>query len=108
MVLALVLRGPPAWRLWAPLIGIAAGCAVAVPFGLYDTAPVTDAAWLGAPLRDWPGVDLVPDRAFWTLLPAFVVVTIVGAVETVGDGIAIQRVSRRRPPVPPTSARVRA
>ena len=79
------------------MIGIAAGCAVAVPFGLYDAAPVTDAAWLDAPLRDWPGVDLVPGRAFWTLLPAFVVVTIVGAVETVGDGIAIQRVSRRRP-----------
>ena len=97
VVLVIVLRGPPAWRLWAPVIGIAAGCAVAVPFGLYDTTPVTDAAWLGAPLRDWPGVDLVPGRAFWTLLPAFVIVTIVGAVETVGDGIAIQRVSRRRP-----------
>ena len=97
VVLAIVLRGPPAWRLWAPVLGIAAGCAVAVPFGLYDTTPVTEAAWLGAPLRDWPGVDLVPGRAFWTLLPAFVIVTIVGAVETVGDGIAIQRVSRRRP-----------
>ena len=79
------------------MIGIAAGCAVAVPFGLYDTTPVMDAAWLGAPLRDWPGVDLTPGTAFWKLLPAFVVVTIVGAVETVGDGIAIQRVSRRRP-----------
>ena len=97
VMLAIVLRGPPAWRLWAPVIGITAGCAVAVPFGLYDTAPVADAAWLDAPLRDWPGVELVPGRAFWTLLPAFVIVTIVGAVETVGDGIAIQRVSRRRP-----------
>ncbi len=97
VVVALVLRGPPAWRLWASVIGIAAGCAVAVPFGLYDTTPVTDAAWLGAPLRDWPGVDLTPGAAFWKLLPAFVVVTIVGAVETVSDGIAIQRVSRRRP-----------
>ena len=97
VVLAIVLRGPPAWRLWAPVIGIATGCAVAVPLGLYDTTPVADAAWLGAPLRDWPGADLVPGRAFWTLLPAFVIVTVVGAVETVGDGIAIQRVSRRRP-----------
>ena len=97
VVLALVLRGPPAWRLWAPVAGVAAGCAVAVPFGLYDTAPMTDAAWLGAPLRDWPGVQLVPDRAFWTLLPAFVAVTIAVAVATAGDGIAIQRVSRREP-----------
>lgn len=58
---------------------------------------MADAAWLGAPLRDWPGVQLVPDRAFWTLLPAFVAVTIAVAVATVGDGIAIQRVSRREP-----------
>ncbi len=97
VALALLLRGPSAWRLWAPVAGIAAGCAVAVSFGLYDAAPVADAAWLGAPLRDWPGVQLVPDRAFWTLLPAFVAVTIAAAVVTVGDGIAIQRVSRREP-----------
>ena len=40
VVLAIVLRGPPAWRLWAPVIGIAAGCALTIPFGLYDTTPV--------------------------------------------------------------------
>ncbi len=36
VVLALALRCPPAWRLWAPVARIAAGCAVAVPFGLHD------------------------------------------------------------------------
>lgn len=30
-------------------------------------------------------------------LPAFVVATVVGAVETLGDGIAVQRVARRTP-----------
>ena len=34
---------------------------------------------------------------FWGLLPAFVFVTLVGAIETVGDGVAIQRVSWRKP-----------
>ena len=97
VVVGIVLRGSTGWRLWAPLIGIAAGCAAAAPLGLYDTAPVSAAAWLGAPFGDWPGIDLTPGDAFWRLLPAFVVVTIVGAVETIGDGIAIQRVSRRRP-----------
>ena len=38
-----------------------------------------------------------PGPEFWALLPAFVAVTIVGAIETIGDGVAIQRVSRRRP-----------
>ena len=96
-VAALVLRAPPAWRLWSPVIGIVAGCAVGAPFGLYDAQQVVDAGWVGIPTSSWPGIDLTPGREFWTLLPAFVVVTIVGAVETIGDGIAIQRVSRRRP-----------
>ena len=42
-VLALVLRAPPKWRLWSPIIGIAVGCAVAAPFGLYDPQGVLDA-----------------------------------------------------------------
>ncbi len=97
VVLGLVLRGPAAWRLWSPLVGIVVGCAVAAPFGIYDLQPVLDAAWVGVPSGGWPGFDVTPGQEFWALLPAFVVVTLVGAVETVGDGIAIQRVSRRSP-----------
>ncbi len=96
-VAGLVLRGPPAWRLWSPLIGIIVGCSVAAVFGLYDIGPVLDAPWIGVPLGSWPGLDLTPDEKFWALLPAFVVVTLVGAIETIGDGVAIQRVSRRTP-----------
>ena len=96
-VAALVLRGPPAWRLWSPIIGIAVGCAVGAPFGLYDVQQVIDAPWIGFPLREWPGFDLVPDETFLALLPAFIVVTLVGAIETIGDGVAIQRVSQRSP-----------
>ena len=95
-VVGVVLRAPPAWRLWSPVIGIAVGCAVAAPFGLYDFQPVLDAPWIGVPISSWPGLDLTPDAEFWALLPAFVVVTLVGAIETLGDGVAIQRVSNRR------------
>ena len=95
-VLVLVLRAPPAWRLWSPIMGIVVGCVVAAPFGLYNVQQVLDAPWVGVPLSSWPGLDLTPGVEFWALLPAFVVVTIVGAIETIGDGVAIQRVSRRR------------
>ncbi|MDE0231492.1 MAG: hypothetical protein OXN93_04345 [bacterium] len=93
----LILRAPPAFRLWSPVIGVAVGCVVAAPFGLYDLGPVLDASWIGAPFSSWPGLDLTPGVEFWELLPAFVVVTLVGAIETLGDGVAIQRVSRRTP-----------
>ena len=96
-VSALVLRGPSAWRLWSPLIGIVVGCSVSAAFGIYDVQFVLDAPWFGAPVGSWPGFDVNPGVEFWALLPAFVVVTLVGAIETVGDGVAIQRVSQRRP-----------
>ena len=96
-VAVLVMRGSPTWRLWSPLIGIVVGCLVAIPFGLFDAQPVLDAPWLSVPFASWPGFDLSPGVEFWALLPAFVVVTLVGAIETIGDGVAIQRVSRRKP-----------
>ena len=97
-VAVLVLRGPPMLRIWSPLIGIIVGCVVSVPYGMYDFQYVIDAPWFGIAFRSWPGWDFTPGVEFWALLPAFVVVTLVGAIETIGDGVAIQRVSRRRPP----------
>jgi NCS2 family nucleobase:cation symporter-2/xanthine permease XanP len=96
VIALMILRAPPALRLWSPIIGIAIGCAVAGFFGIYDADRILDAAWVGVPLGSWPGFDFSLGQEFWVLLPAFVVVTLVGAIETLGDGVAIQRVSQRR------------
>ena len=93
--LALKAAGP--LRLWAPVVGVAAGSAVAGLFGIYDAGGVARAAWVGVPDSSWPGFDLSFGPVFWALLPAFVFVTLVGAIETIGDSVAIQRVSWRRP-----------
>ena len=66
-------------------------------FGIYDTATVIEASWVGLPPAAWPGLDLGFGPAFWALLPAFVLLTLVGAMDTLGDGIAIQRASWRKP-----------
>ncbi|MDE0249170.1 MAG: hypothetical protein OXO56_14740 [Gammaproteobacteria bacterium] len=85
-------------RLWAPAIGIVAGCLTAdLGFGLYDMSMVAGAAWIGLPELAYPGVDLSFQPAFWALLPSFIMVTLVGAMDTLGDAIAIQRISWRRP-----------
>ena len=97
IVAALVLRGPPMIRLWSPLIAMIIGCAVAAGFSIYDYRQILDAPWIGVPFGGWPGFDFTPGPEFWALLPAFIMVTLVGAIETIGDGVAIQRVSRRRP-----------
>ena len=97
----LLLRASGVWRLWSPLIGIVTGCVTAVLFGAYEINSVGDAAWVGIPESSgFPGFDLTPDAGFWSLLPAFVVVTLVGGVKNVSDSVAIQQASWRRPRVP--------
>lgn len=95
ILLALLAKG--AWRLWAPVVGVGAGCIVASFYGLYDTTMIASAPWIGLPKTGWPGIDLSFGLSFWTLLPVFVLVTVVGAIETIGDAIGIQHVSWREP-----------
>ena len=95
VIVAIALAATGVWRLWAPVIGVVVGSAVGAAFGIYDLERVASAAWVGFPEGGWPGFDLEFGPAFWTLLPAFVLVTLVGAIETVGDSIAIQHVSWR-------------
>ncbi|UCF38220.1 MAG: hypothetical protein JSU96_05040 [Acidobacteriota bacterium] len=83
-------------RLWGPLFGVVLGCICAAAFGIMDFSRVASASWVGVPDQVFPGLDLSFDLRFWSLLPAFVIVTVVGAIETFGDGIAIQRVSSRK------------
>ena len=94
-LVSLYARG--ATRLWAPLIGILVGTIVAAPAGMLDWAPLLNATWFGLPQTAWPGLDLSFDGQFFALLVPFVIVTIIGAIETYGDAIAIQRVSHRTP-----------
>ena len=95
----LAIRAPGIWKLWATLIGLASGTVAAILFGLYDPQRVIDAGWFFVPdIASWPGFDLTPDREFWTLLPAFLIVSLVVAVKMSVDGVVLQQISRRRPP----------
>ena len=95
----LALRAPRSLKPWSPLLALAAGCVAAALLGAYDTQPVTDAAWAGIPTGGFPGLELNLGADFWTLLPAFVVVTLVGGVKNMGDSVAVQQASTRKPRV---------
>ncbi|MCY4357093.1 MAG: hypothetical protein OXD01_06175 [Gammaproteobacteria bacterium] len=97
VVVLIALRAKGTLRLWALMAGVVAGSLVAGGLGLYDVQRVQQAAWLGLPAISWPGISLQPEPVFWALLPSFVFVTLIGAIETIGDSVAIQRVSWRRP-----------
>ena len=99
VVSALILRGSAVVRLWGPIIGILAGCAVAAGFGLYDAGYVLEAAWIGMP-GEWPGLDWPPIVSgigvpFWTLLPAFLFLSVIISIQANGESIAQQRAARR-------------
>ncbi len=91
------LKGAPRLRLWAPLLGVVAGSIVAGTFGFYDLDRVLRASWVGLPQGAWPGLDLDFGPAFVGLLPAFMLVALIGSIQTITAGIAVQRVSWRRP-----------
>ena len=98
MIVTLRTRGLA--RVWAPVIGVACGCVVSLATGTYDVQRVIDADWIGLPrLSAWPGLDFPALRHHIWLIPSFTFLALVGAIETVGDAIAIQRVSWRRPRV---------
>ena len=54
----IALRGAGALRLWAPVIGVVVGTAVAGYHGLYDLERVAAAAWIDLPRLRPPGFDL--------------------------------------------------
>ena len=100
MIVTVSLKGRRQLRPWAPLIGIFCGAVAALALGEYDVAQVARAAWFGLPTTAWPalGVDFGP--SFWSLLPAFLLVSLSCTIRTMSAALAIQDVSWRIPRAP--------
>lgn len=95
-ILLISIYGKKIFRLWAPLVGILVGTAYAYSFGLVDLTKFNNAVWVGLPEFHWPGLALNFSEDFWALLPAFILITFVGCIETYADGISVQKHSFRR------------
>ena len=70
------------------------GCAVAAVFGLYDAGRIIEAPWVGLP-GQWPGLALDFGIPFWTLLPAFLFLSVIISIQANGESVAQQRAARR-------------
>ena len=95
-IVCVALKGAGAMRLWAPVIGVVAGSAVGGLFGLYDFDRIADAPWIGLPSVAWPGFDLEFGAEFWSLIPAFLLVTVIVTLRSIGSCVAVQSVAWRR------------
>ena len=78
VIVAIALKATGVLRLWTLVIGVAVGSVVGGFFGLYDVGRVAAAPWIGFPKGVWPGLDLDFGPVFWTLLPSFAFVTLIG------------------------------
>lgn len=96
-VVLISLFGGPMLRLWAPIIGVLIGSAIAATLGLVNVAPVLAAPWIGMPEANWPGLSFDFGPAFWGLLPAFVLISLIACLETYADGATVQRAAHREP-----------
>ena len=98
VAMVLMLRASGILRLFAFPLTILAGCAVAIPLGVYDFQSAIDAPWFGLPqLSEWPGFSSILDENFLALLPVFIIVSIVVGIKASNEGAVVQQVSWRQP-----------
>ena len=97
LMAGLMLRGSATWRVWSALIGIAAGSAAGIAFGIYDFGPVREAPVAGLPLEGWAGLGFSFGAAYWSLLPAFLFLGVITVLQGSSIALSIQRVSWRKP-----------
>ena len=96
VIVLIALKSGGVLRLWAPVIGVVAGSVAGAFLGLYDFGRIAAASWLGLPGIAWPGVDLDFGPAFWSLIPAFLLVTLIVTLRSISSCVAVQSVSWRR------------
>ena len=97
VLVALVFGARGAFRLWAPVIALVAGSAVAAFFGLYHAGLIAEAPWFSIPSGSRPQYSLSLGADFWILLPAFLFVTLANTMGDINTGVAVQQASRRTP-----------
>jgi NCS2 family nucleobase:cation symporter-2/xanthine permease XanP len=82
-------------RLWAPILGTAVGYGAAGFWGLVDYSHLASASWIGFPQANWPGFQFHLTAEAIPILITFGFATLVGTIESVGDAMAVQRISER-------------
>ncbi len=95
VMIGMIVAAPARLRLWAPIAGLAAGCLVALATGHWTFDQTSSADIVGFPINEWEAPRFPVSSEAFAILGAFVIATLAGAFETIGDAIAVQKVSLR-------------
>ena len=82
VVVLVALMGRRRLRPWAAVIGVGAGALVSIAYGLYDLEFVAQAPWFGLPASVPLAFAFDVGPSFWTLLPAFLLVSVACTIRT--------------------------
>ncbi len=94
-ILGCAIFGGKKLRQWGPLLGLGSGYVTAALFGQLEMTNFNAAGWFGLPQADWPGIEMRFQADHWPVFVAFLIATVAGTIETVGDVVAVQKVSKR-------------
>jgi NCS2 family nucleobase:cation symporter-2/xanthine permease XanP len=94
-IMGIAVFGGTNIRLWAPILGTAIGYGAGGFWGLVDYSHLASAPWIGLPQASWPGFQFHLTTEAIPILITFGFATLVGTIESVGDAMAVQRISER-------------
>lgn len=97
ILLGLSLFGNRQLRLWCPLIGMAGGLFTAWMLGQFQFHDLLAHPWLGAFPGTWPGLTFDLKIDYLPLFAALAVLTVINGVQAIGNSMAVQQVSHRKP-----------
>ena len=95
VILGVNIFGGKTLKVWSPFLALGVGNVAAWCFGIADFHRFQQASWFGLPHGHWPGVALSLGWEHLPLLVAFVVVTILNSVQTIGNCMLAQSLSVR-------------
>lgn len=97
ILLGLSLFGNRMMRLWCPIIGLLGGVATSWVLGQINFQTLFAHPWLGRFPGEWPGLATDIQSGHLPLLAALGVLTFINGVQAIGNSMAVQQVSHRKP-----------
>lgn len=95
VILGVNIFGGKTLKVWSPFLALGAGNVAARLLGITDFHRLQETAWLGLPPGHWPGIAVNLGWEHFPIFLAFVVVTILNSVQTIGNCMLAQSLSVR-------------